>query len=914
MFSETGKENKFTFDYSFWSHDGFEVDETGYFHPVDSKYADQKMVFDLLGKQILDNAWEGYNCCLFAYGQTGAGKSYSMVGYKTNKGIVPISCDEIFRRINSTKSSSKQYEVTVSMLEIYNEKVQDLLIPISSRPQTGLKIRESKTLGIFVEGLTKYPVETYEEIEKKMEDSYQNRTIGSTEMNATSSRAHTIVTIEFKQIMFDGKNKSEKTSIINLVDLAGSERSSSTGATGDRLKEGANINKSLLILGNVINVLADKAMGKKKDVLPPYRDSALTRILQNALGGNSKTVMVCALSPAMINFEETLSTLRYADRAKKIQNKAIINESEQDKMVRLLKEENLDLKKLIEDLQRKIGLGGGIIQEEDKQAFLELKEQYDANANMMADMQKTFEEKLKDAKKQEKEQLMLGEKIDLSKPHLIVLNEDPQLSHKLKYGLSNLPVYVGRKLGNPPPQICLSGIGIKINHAVFLYDDTKRAIILKPKDSDAREYIFINGKRIIGFDGQALKDGDRITFGTNTIMIFLESSTSKGSLIDWEMAQTELQKEIELYNKRQEEENEKRKQEEMNNYKRNLEDKFLKEKQEIEDKLQKQLFEYEDRLKDLNQSVEKSKLENDRKNMEIIMQEKLKILEQEKVRKKREYEQKERAENQRKESLYKQNETIHKSEKLEQNLHNVLKKLNKMKIIIQELRRNVNLEIYICKSISEHISTFDIETGKSNAATNIMIKVENFEQGSVYYWNLETFQNRYDLMKQIFDKYQDEDFDIFNLSDDEDPLWDEHKPTLIGYAFYKLEGLANLISNPATPNIVSPNGDCNGSLSVDILPFDDDGNEFDDVPEDINDMIGIPVNFNVYIKEANNLPENFCRGTYVEYTSLHDNINFKTKAVEEKTNNPIFEETIKHKIDYLTKDDLEYLTREKVSY
>ena len=838
-----------------------------------------------------------------------------MVGYKANKGIVPISCNEIFKRIESTKNANKHYEVSVSVLEIYNEKVQDLLIPISKRPPSGLKIRESKTLGIFVEGLTKYPVETYEEIEKKMDESYKNRTIGSTEMNATSSRAHTIVTIEFKQISSDGKLKSEKTSVINLVDLAGSERASSTGAVGERLKEGGNINKSLLILGNVINALADKATGKKKDILPPYRDSALTRILQNALGGNSKTVMICALSPAFINFEETLSTLRYADRAKKIQNKAVINESEQDKMVRLLKEENLELKKLIEDLQKKIGLGGGVIGEEDTAAFLDLKEQYEANTNMMAEMQKTFEEKLAEAKKIEKEQTLLGERIDTSRPHLIVLNEDPQLSHKLKYGLDSLPIYVGRKLGNPPPHICLSGIGIKVNHAVFVYDDIRKGIVLKPKDPDARDYIFINGKRLSGSEGQVLKDSDRITFGTNTILVYLENSESKGSLIDWESAQLELQKEIEIYNKKQEEENEKRKKEEMEHYKKNLEEKFTKEKQEIEEKLQKQLFEYEDKLKEMNQSVERSKIENDRRNMEIIMQEKLKLLEQEKIRKKREYEQKERNENKRKETMVeRQKEIIHKSEKLEQSLHNIIKKLNKMKIIINELKRNFNLEIHINKNISEHInSTESLENySQSKASTNIMIRVENFEEGSVYYWNLETFQNRYDMMKQIFDKYQDEDYDIFNLNKDEDPLWDEHKPHLVGYAFYKLEPLAYLINNPSTCNIVSSNGECNGTLSVDILPYDDDGNEFDDYPEDMDDLVGIPVNFKVYIKEANDLPDNFCRGTYIEYTSMMDNYVFKSKVIEEKTKNPVFEDYIEHKIDYLTKDDLEYLMKEKV--
>ena len=369
---ELGREKKFTFDHSFWSHDGFKTLEDGYLSPEDEKYADQKYVFDTVGKQILDNAWQGYHCCLFAYGQTGSGKSYSMVGYGANKGIVPISCDEIFKRIGQNTDKEKSFEVQVSMLEIYNEKVQDLLIKPDKRPPSGLKIRESKVLGIFVDGLSKYPVTSYEQI-SKMDEGYHNRTIGSTLMNATSSRAHTIVTIEFRQVTMIAKKRSEKLSMINLVDLAGSERSGSTGATGDRLKEGCNINKSLLILGNVINCLADKAIGKNKNMLPPYRDSALTRILQNALGGNSKTVMICALSPASINYEETLSTLRYADRAKKIQNKAVINESEHDKMVRMLKEENANLKKMLETLQKKLGGQGGVMMEEDKKEFLELK-------------------------------------------------------------------------------------------------------------------------------------------------------------------------------------------------------------------------------------------------------------------------------------------------------------------------------------------------------------------------------------------------------------------------------------------------------------------------------------------------------------------------------------------------------------
>jgi hypothetical protein len=230
------------------------------------------------------------------------------------------------------------------MLEIYNEKVQDLSTDPAKRPTGGLNVREHKTLGVYVQDLVKHPVDSYEAIDDKMEECTRNRSIGATSMNATSSRAHTVISIEFKQIIIENGRPTSKTAQINLVDLAGSEKAGQTGATGDRLKEGCAINKSLSALGNCINVLADHAMGKGKGKVVPYRDAALTRILQNALGGNSKTIMICAISPAFLNYEETLSTLRYAERAKKIKLKAVINESVQDKIIRELRDENKKLR------------------------------------------------------------------------------------------------------------------------------------------------------------------------------------------------------------------------------------------------------------------------------------------------------------------------------------------------------------------------------------------------------------------------------------------------------------------------------------------------------------------------------------------------------------------------------------------
>ncbi|XP_014675259.1 PREDICTED: kinesin-like protein KIF28P, partial [Priapulus caudatus] len=309
---DTGEEKDFVFDYSYWSHDGSVEQANGYITPAaGTRICRQKKVYDDLGTGVAKNAWDGYNSTLFAYGQTGSGKSWSVVGYGINKGIVPMFSEELFHGIDEKKQagSKTQFEVKFSMLEIYSEKVRDLLNPTPNKKKS-LKIREHPKKGFYVEGLKTQYVDTYAAIEQQMEEGTHNRTIAATNMNATSSRAHTIVGITFIQ---KSKNKAgqetAKSSIVNLVDLAGSERAESTGATGDRLKEGAAINQSLSALGNVIAALADNAGGKKMKV--PFRDSVLTKLLKNALGGNSKTIMVAAISPADINYSETLSTLRY---------------------------------------------------------------------------------------------------------------------------------------------------------------------------------------------------------------------------------------------------------------------------------------------------------------------------------------------------------------------------------------------------------------------------------------------------------------------------------------------------------------------------------------------------------------------------------------------------------------------------
>ena len=320
------EEKSFTFDKSFWSH-----------NEKDAHYAQQHDIYASFGEEFLDHNFDGYHTCIFAYGQTGSGKSYTMMGTLDQPGLIPRTCRGLFERIEEEQNGNITYNVHVSYFEIYNEHVKDLLTP-KTNPPTYLKIRESKSDGVYVQNLIDEPVKSYEDIEKLMKMGDMNRTTACTKMNDTSSRSHAVFTLTLKQIQHDIATDStiERLARMRLVDLAGSERAARTEATGQRLREGSNINQSLTTLGRVIAALADpkrqrasrltglQNQAKRRAEIVPYRDSVLTWLLKDSLGGNSKTAMVACISPT--DYEETLSTLRYADQAKRIRTKAHVNQ------------------------------------------------------------------------------------------------------------------------------------------------------------------------------------------------------------------------------------------------------------------------------------------------------------------------------------------------------------------------------------------------------------------------------------------------------------------------------------------------------------------------------------------------------------------------------------------------------------
>ncbi|XP_059057843.1 kinesin-like protein unc-104 [Achroia grisella] len=635
----------FNFDFSYWSH-----------NPNDPEFSSQIMVYKDIGEEMLQHAFDGYNICIFAYGQTGAGKSYTMMGRGEDgqEGIIPQICKDLFRRIRQTTADDLKYSVEVSYMEIYCERVRDLLNP---KNKGNLRVREHPALGPYVEDLSKLAVTSYQDIYDLIDEGNKARTVAATNMNETSSRSHAVFTIFFTQQRHDKTTDlmSEKVSKISLVDLAGSERADSTGAKGTRLKEGANINKSLTTLGKVISALAEIASknkkSKKADFIP-YRDSVLTWLLRENLGGNSKTAMIAAISPADINFDETLSTLRYADRAKQIVCKAIVNEDANAKLIRELKEEILKLRELLkaEGIEVEEGPDGRVVYEKKEPPTTEATspirkkseaevlspklsraattiaeeavDQLQASEKLIAELNETWEEKLKRTEQIRvqreavfaemgvavKEGITVGVYSPKKTPHLVNLNEDPNLSECLIYYIKDGITRLGTSEANVPQDIQLSGSHILSEHCIF--ENTDGVICLIPHRG---ALVYINGREVS--EPIILKTGSRVILGKNHVFRFthpgqrheetvsnkeLDDAPGTGEIeasntenVDWDFAQCELLEKQGIDLKA-----------EMQKRLLALEEQFRREKEHADQQFEEQRKNYEARIDALQRQVE----------------------------------------------------------------------------------------------------------------------------------------------------------------------------------------------------------------------------------------------------------------------------------------------------------------------
>lgn len=830
----------FSFDYSYWSHTS----------PEDPCFASQSRVYNDIGKEMLLHAFEGYNVCIFAYGQTGAGKSYTMMGKQeeSQAGIIPQLCEELFEKINDNCNEDMSYSVEVSYMEIYCERVRDLLNP---KNKGNLRVREHPLLGPYVEDLSKLAVTSYTDIADLMDAGNKARTVAATNMNETSSRSHAVFTIVFTQKKQDPETNlsTEKVSKISLVDLAGSERADSTGAKGTRLKEGANINKSLTTLGKVISALAEVSKKKKKTDFIPYRDSVLTWLLRENLGGNSRTAMVAALSPADINYDETLSTLRYADRAKQIKCNAVINEDPNAKLVRELKEEVTRLK----DLLRAQGLGDIIdtsmgsltsspsscslnsqagltsvtsIQERimstpgGEEAIERLKE----SEKIIAELNETWEEKLRktEAIRMEREALLaemgvairedggtLGVFSPKKTPHLVNLNEDPLMSECLLYYIKDGITRVGQADAERRQDIVLSGAHIKEEHCIFRSERNNTGEVIVTLEPCERSETYVNGKRVA--HPVQLRSGNRIIMGKNHVFRFnhpeqaraerekTPSAETPSEPVDWTFAQREL---LEKQGIDMKQEMEKRLQE--------MEILYKREKEEADLLLEQQRLDYESKLQALQKQVETRSLaaettEEEEEEEEVPWTQHEFELAQWAFRKWK----------------------SHQFTSLRDLLWGNAVYLKEANAISVELKKKVQFQfVLLTDTLYSPVppELLPTEMGKTHEdrpfpRTVVAVEVQDLKNGATHYWSLDKLKQRLDLMREMYDRAGEVGS---NAQDDSettmtgsDPFYDRfHWFKLVGRAFVYLSNLLYPVPLIHRVAIVSEKGEVRGFLRV----------------------------------------------------------------------------------------------------
>ncbi|XP_018863388.1 kinesin-like protein KIF1A isoform X12 [Parus major] len=845
----------FSFDYSYWSHTT----------PADINYASQKQVYRDIGEEMLQHAFEGYNVCIFAYGQTGAGKSYTMMGKqeKDQQGIIPQLCEDLFSRINDTTNDNMSYSVEVSYMEIYCERVRDLLNP---KNKGNLRVREHPLMGPYVEDLSKLAVTSYNDIQDLMDSGNKARTVAATNMNETSSRSHAVFNIIFTQKRHDAETDitTEKVSKISLVDLAGSERADSTGAKGTRLKEGANINKSLTTLGKVISALAEMDSGpnknkkKKKTDFIPYRDSVLTWLLRENLGGNSRTAMVAALSPADINYDETLSTLRYADRAKQIRCNAVINEDPNNKLIRELKDEVARLRDLLyaqglgDIIDTHPAAGGskltnaiaGISPSSSLSALSsraasvaslherimfapgseEAIERLKETEKIIAELNETWEEKLRrtEAIRMEREALLaemgvamredggtLGVFSPKKTPHLVNLNEDPLMSECLLYYIKDGITRVGREDAEKRQDIVLSGHFIKEEHCLFRSDTRSGGEVIVTLEPCEGADTYVNGKKVT--EPSILRSGNRIIMGKSHVFRFNHPEQARqerertpcaetpAEPVDWAFAQREL---LEKQGIDMKQEMEQRLQE--------LEDQYRREREEANYLLEQQRLDYESKLEALQKQMDsryypEANEEEEEPEDEVQWTEREFELALWAFRKWKWYQ----------------------FTSLRDLLWGNAIFLKEANAISVELKKKVQFQFVLLTDTLYSPLPPDLlppDAAKDREKrpfprTIVAVEVQDQKNGATHYWTLEKLRQRLDLMREMYDRAAEvpssviEDCD--NVVTGGDPFYDRFPWfRLVGRAFVYLSNLLYPVPLVHRVAIVSEKGEVKGFLRV----------------------------------------------------------------------------------------------------
>lgn len=795
------------------------------------------------------------------------------------------------------------------MLEIYNEKVRDLFNPASDNNGKGLKVRDHPKTGPYVQNLTKSAVGSYDEISEAMEAGTRARTVAATAMNATSSRAHTIFQVVVTQTTIDkdaGK-AMDKVSTVSLIDLAGSERADRTGASGDRLKEGCAINQSLSALGNVISALAEQATNtKKKNIIVPYRDSVLTHLLKNSLGGNAKTVMIAAISPSCVNYDETLSTLRYADRAKQIKNKAIVNEDPNQKLIRGLKEE-------IEQLRQMLAQGSsGDAVRPGTAEVRRIKEEMTENERLLRESEMTWEDRLKESQNQMAERNAALEKLGMgissqkihSTPHIMNLNQDPLMSGVLTYFFEEGLARLGRADAPNQQTIVLNGLSIQKEHCtVSRVENSLTLEVCKGAK------VFVNGKRVFENSAAELQHGDRVVIGNNYVFLCIVphsckkgyDASEKEALLNkysWDSAMLELnESQITSLTVGEREAREKAEQEA----------RVMQEKvRELEFQMSQERLRAEEEARAAT-DAERERMMQEQRILEAKLQAQIDSTHRLQAQK---------------------DDERRKQAVLEEEILRTLPLVSEANAISEELSKGKRFGLQPVATSSGSIQTSchkdkgqpsrqtDVDEIARTMETTLWIRVTQSDEDTPIMWSLEKFVNRLYLMREMYEDFVDAGRDMKEVEEiygqEYDPFFDPPEEQLIGKAYVMLAPLDFFINIDDTPSVIQFQGKTDGALHVSISLDEKqvDALERFDTDEETTllDILGTELRLTVTVHGVDGLPKKLSNNVAVSYKFFKENPQ-RTPSCAQKTINPRFDHVNRFTIK-VTEEFVTYLQHE----
>jgi hypothetical protein len=786
------------------------------------------------------------------------------------------------------------------MIEIYNETVRDLFNPTNPLNQGGgLKVREHPKTGPYVEGLELCLCRSYDDVHGLMEEGAKMRTIAKTNMNDTSSRAHTVFQIIFTQSRItmsnDGQTTmSEKVSKINLIDLAGSERVSKTGATGQRLKEGSSINVSLTTLGNVINKLAEKCGDERKKVFVPYRDSQLTWLLKESLGGNAKTIMIAAISPSEDNFMESLSTLRYASRAKTITNRAVINEDPNVRVIKELRDEIERLKQLLLQKPTTAHAKQQSVQEiaTDVNENNKLMDQLESSQRIIQQLQMSNEEKEKrtlEIQKARQKALVdaglsvteMGELVgvDAKKtPHFVNLNEDPMMTGCLVYFFKDGETRIGRDKTNT---ITLNGLHIKPEHCSIVHEFGRVTICAL---SDA--VVYVNGKQIEGVI--EMFSSDRVILGSNHVFRFSNPLKPSSALVevDWNYAQNELHEEQQRLLKLALTQKEKELVDSWEEKKKQLEEEFELERQRQE----KVINEEREKLEIEKKKIDSEKEAVDSKKRKKSGTWKSKFFKavtgmQAKFKNKKEETEKE------------QQKEMAQQRRLDEQLIRMLPLIKDGNDMANEMNKKVKYDLKIV-----------IKNNQPLLNIQVLDRLKNPPKVSL--WQPDEFENRLVKIRERYRIWQQDQENYQEVHETRDPFYDSYI-NLVGTVRVSLKPLAMKEVQEQHAEILDSDGEPQGFLHVALEPCSADMRERPPPVKNSDELLGTSLHFIIKIAGLRNMAKPISNNTFIRFRFYTENY-VSTNYASGK--NPSFNFKRKYHIKNVTEDLINYLEDSEIVF